>query len=98
LLEDVLDPNRNVDQAFRTTQVITADGRNLTGLALREEGNILVLADAQGKEVRVPLDEIEERVVSQLSVMPSNVADLVSEADFVHLLGYLLEQRVPAKE
>ncbi len=40
----------------------TTDGRNLTGLALREEGNILVLADAQGKEVRVPLDEIEERI------------------------------------
>jgi putative heme-binding domain-containing protein len=94
LLEDVLDPSRNVDQAFRTTQVVTADGRNLTGLALREEGNILILADAQGKEVRVPIDEIEERVISPLSVMPSNVPDLVSEADFVHLLGYLLSQRV----
>ncbi len=93
LLEDILDPSRNVDQAFRTTQVVTADGRSLAGLALREEGNILVLADAQGKEVRVPLDEIEERVVSPLSVMPANVAELVSEADFVHLIGYLQTQR-----
>ncbi len=93
LLEDVLDPSRNVDQAFRTTQVVTTDGRNLIGLALREEGNILVLADAQGKEVRVPLDEIEERVISPLSVMPSNVPDLLSEADLVHLMGYLLSQR-----
>ncbi len=94
LLEDVLDPSRNVDQAFRTTQVVTADGRSLTGLALREEGNILVLADNQGKEVRIPLDEIEERVISPLSVMPANVANLVTEADFVDLLGYLLSQRV----
>ncbi len=94
LLEDILDPSRNVDQAFRTTQVVTADGRSLIGLALREEGNILVLADAQGKEVRVPLDEIEERVVSPLSVMPANVAELVNETDFVHLIGYLLSQRV----
>jgi len=93
LLEDILDPSRNVDQAFRTTQVITADGRNLTGLALREEGNILVLADNQGKEVRIPLDEIEERIISPLSVMPANVSDLVSEADFVNLIGYLLSQR-----
>ena len=38
LLEDILDPSRNVDQAFRTTQIVTADGRILTGLALREEG------------------------------------------------------------
>lgn len=93
LLEDILDPNRNVDQAFRTTQVATSDGRIVSGLALREEGQVLVLADAQGKELRVPTSEIEERSVNQLSLMPSNVPDLVSEADFVHLLGYLLSQR-----
>ncbi|MGD9645335.1 MAG: PVC-type heme-binding CxxCH protein [Pirellulales bacterium] len=93
LLEDVLDPNRNVDQAFRSTQVITSDGRVLAGLALREEGNILVLADNQGKEVRVPLDEIDDRQVNGLSPMPANVADIVSEEDFGHLLAFLLSQR-----
>jgi putative heme-binding domain-containing protein len=96
LMEDILDPNRNVDQAFRTTQVATSDGRIVSGLALREEGQVLVLADAQGKELRVPTAEIDERSVNQLSLMPSNVPDLVSEADFVHLLGYLLSQRETA--
>jgi len=93
LLEDVLDPNRNVDQAFRSTQVVTTDGRVLAGLALRDEGNILVLADNQGKEVRVPLDEIDERQVNGLSPMPANVADIVTEEDFGHLLAFLLSQR-----
>jgi putative heme-binding domain-containing protein len=93
LLEDILDPNRNVDQAFRTTQILTADGRNLIGLVLREEGQLVVLADAEGKEIRVPQDEIEERVVSQLSVMPANVPDLIPDGDFVHLIGYLIGQR-----
>ncbi len=97
LLEDILDPSRNVDQAFRTTQIVATDGRILTGLALREEGKILVLADAQGKEIRVPLEEIDQRAVSSLSLMPANVPDLVSEADFVHLLGYLLSQRETAR-
>ena len=87
-------PNRNVDQAFRTTQVVSTDGRILSGLALREEGKVLVLADAQGKEVRIAEDEIDQRVVNPLSLMPSNVPDLVNEQDFVHLLGYLLSQRV----
>jgi putative heme-binding domain-containing protein len=93
LLEDVLDPNRNVDQAFRSTQVVTTDGRVLAGLALRDEGNILVLADNQGKEVRVPLDEIDDRQVNGLSPMPANVADIVTEEDFGHLLAFLLSQR-----
>jgi putative heme-binding domain-containing protein len=93
LLEDILDPNRNVDQAFRTTQIVSTDGRIIAGLALREEGKVLVLADAQGKEVRVPAEEIHQRTVNPLSPMPANVPDLVSEADFVHLIGYLLSQR-----
>jgi putative heme-binding domain-containing protein len=96
LLEDILDPNRNVDQAFRTTQIVSTDGRILSGLALREEGRVLVLADPQGKEVRIPQEEIEQRAVSSLSLMPANVPDLISEADFVHLLGYLLSQREAA--
>ncbi|MGD9723054.1 MAG: PVC-type heme-binding CxxCH protein [Pirellulales bacterium] len=96
LLEDVLDPSRNVDQAFRTTQIVSTDGRLITGLPLREEGEVLVLADAQGKEVRVPKSEIDERAESPLSLMPTNVPELVSEPDFVHLMGYLLSQRVAA--
>ena len=94
LLEDILDPNRNVDQAFRTTQIVTTDGRSISGLALREEGQVLVLADPQGKEVRVPLDEIDMRATSSLSLMPSNVPDLMNEAEFVDLMGFLLSQRM----
>ncbi len=97
LLEDILDANRNVDQAFRTTQIVASDGKILSGLALREEGKVVVLADNQGKEIRVPSEEIETRTVSQLSLMPSNVPDLVSEAEFASLIGYLLSQRVAGK-
>jgi putative heme-binding domain-containing protein len=96
LLEDVLDPNRNVDQAFRTTLLVVDDGRLVNGLVLREEGEVVVLADAQGKEVRVPKGSIEERQVSPLSPMPSNFAEQISEPELHHLLAYLLAQR--AKE
>lgn len=96
LLEDVLDPSRNVDQAFRSTQIATTAGQVLSGLVLREEGNVLVMADNQGKEIRVPLEEIDQREVSKLSPMPANVPDLVTEAEFYDLLSFLLSQRVAA--
>lgn len=96
LLEDLLDPSRNVDQAFRSTQIATADGRVLLGLALRQEGDVQVLADAQGKELRIPQSEIAEQSVSPLSPMPSNVPDLISEPEFYNLLGFLLSQRQAA--
>ncbi|MBI1917696.1 MAG: c-type cytochrome [Planctomycetes bacterium] len=93
LLEDTLDPNRNVDQAFRTTTLTLKKGQVVSGLLLREEGAVLVLADNQGKEVRVPKSSVEERSVSQLSPMPANFTDQVPEADFYHLLAYLLTQK-----
>ena len=96
LLEDVLDPNRNVDQAFRTTQILTIDGRVITGLLLREEGETLVLSDNQGKEVRVAKADVDEQRVSNLSPMPANVADLVPEDSFYDLIAFLLSQKQAA--
>jgi putative heme-binding domain-containing protein len=93
LLEDTLDPNRNVDQAFRTTTLELKKGAVVSGLLVKEEGEVLVLADSQGKEVRVPRSEVAERTVTQMSPMPANFAEQIPEADFYNLLAYLLQQR-----
>lgn len=97
LLEDMLDPSRNVDQALRSTTIRMNDGRSLTGLVLREEGNIVVMADALGKEVRLAKNEIDERRSSALSPMPGNFAETIKEEEFRHLLAYLLSQRTKEK-
>jgi putative heme-binding domain-containing protein len=97
LLEDILDPNRNVDQAFRLTTLTLKNGTTVSGLLLRTEGEILVLADAQGKEVRVEKAKVDEQTTSQLSPMPGNFVDQVSEADFYNLLVFLLKQQQEKK-
>ncbi|MBS0260711.1 MAG: c-type cytochrome [Planctomycetes bacterium] len=99
LLEDVLDPNRNVDGAFRATIVVTKGGLTLTGLKLRDEGQVMVIVDPQGKEQRIPADDIEESHLSPISPMPSNFAETIPEADFHHLLAFLLSRTTaPPKE
>ena len=95
LMEDILDPNRNIDQAFRTTSLALKSGRVASGLLLREEGEVLVLADTQGKEVRIDRAEVEERVIAPLSPMPSNFGDQIEPAEFGHLIGYLLSRSKP---
>jgi putative heme-binding domain-containing protein len=97
LLEDILDPNRNVDQAFRLTTLTLKNAQIRSGLLLREDGQVLVLADAQGKEVRVPKDQVDEKTVSQISPMPANFAEVIAPKDFDDLLAYLLEQKVAEK-
>jgi putative heme-binding domain-containing protein len=93
LIEDILDPNRNVDPNFRTTRLTLKNGMELTGLLLREEGEVAVLADNMGKEVRVEKRLIEEKTISPLSPMPANWAEQIPEKDFADLLAYLLGQR-----
>jgi putative heme-binding domain-containing protein len=93
ILEDIVDPNRNVDQAFRLTTLELSSGQVVSGLLLREEGKVYVLADNQGKEVRVAKDAVAERTLSQLSPMPANLVDQIPEGDFYHLLAFLLAQQ-----
>jgi putative heme-binding domain-containing protein len=97
LLEDVLDPNRNVDQAFRTTLLELKSGKRITGLLLREEGEVYVMADAEGKEVRVSKDTVDEKAVLPSSPMPANFNDQITEEDFNHLMAFLLSQTAKAE-
>ena len=93
LLEDTLDPNRNVDAAFRARVLNLADGTTKTGLMLRVEGEVLVMADEMGKEFRVPTKEIEKNRETMLSPMPANFGETIPEAEFFQLIGYLLDQK-----
>lgn len=91
LLEDILDPNRNVDQAFRARVVVTTDDRSVTGLLLRTDGEVLILADTQGREVRIPTAEIVSNRETMLSPMPANFGEIIPEAELADLLAYLLK-------
>jgi putative membrane-bound dehydrogenase-like protein len=93
LMEDILDPNRNVDQTLRATNLALANGQIVSGLLSREEGEVLIMVDAQGKEIRVPKSSVEERTTSPLSPMPANLADQITEADFYRLMAFLLSHR-----
>ncbi|MBL9084560.1 MAG: c-type cytochrome [Planctomycetales bacterium] len=97
LLEDVLDPSRAVDQAFRATQFELADGRLVSGLIVRREGSIVVVADAQGMELRLSEDQIDAQTTTSISPMPANLADTLPVADLYDLLSYLLTQNAEQK-
>lgn len=93
IMEDVLDPNRNVDAAFRTLTLTRKDGTVATGLFRREEGAQLVLADFAGKEFSFPKAELQSRTESETSLMPPAFGDIIPAAEFNDLIAYLLSQR-----
>ena len=91
--EDVLDPNRNVDVAFRVATILTTGGRVLSGLVVHETDDALVCVDQQGKEFAVAHAEIDERRASALSLMPANLHETLPPDEVRHLLAYLLSLR-----
>jgi putative heme-binding domain-containing protein len=93
ILEDVLDVNRNVDVAFRTTTIATEAGRIVSGILLREEEQNLVLADQEGKELTIAKDEVEVRQPSSVSLMPANFGEVLSEQQLLDLAAFLARQR-----
>ena len=96
IVEDVVDPNRNVDVAFRYSTIATVSEDTLTGLYRREEGELLVFADAAGNEFSVSKSDVAERTESDRSLMPEMFDQLLPEGDMNDLLAYLLSTASPA--
>lgn len=90
LTEKILDPNRNVSEAFRNYTITLKDGKVMSGLFRREEGEVIVFADMTGKEFSVPKDEIAGQVPSKYTLMPDHFGDVLSQEDYNALLAYLL--------
>jgi putative heme-binding domain-containing protein len=92
IIEDILDPSRNVDPAFRVTLFTTKDGDTESGLFRREEGQMVIYADTSGKEHSLAKSEVVERRQSALSLMPDNFGQIIKPEDFNNLIAYLLSK------
>ena len=92
MCEDILDPNRNVDAHFHLHLLTLKDGSTLSGFLKAEAGQVLVLADATGRETRVAKTDLARDEVQPVSLMPPVFAQTIPEADFLALLAWLLER------
>lgn len=93
LAEKMLDPNRNISQAFKTYSLTLTSGEVKTGLFRRNEGELEVYANVSGQEFTVSKNEIKEKKASQYTLMPDNFGETISETDFDALIGFLLTQK-----
>lgn len=90
LAEKILDPNRNVSESFRNYTITMKDGKVLSGLFRREEGEVIVFADIAGKEFSIPKNEIADQKASKYTLMPDHFGQVLSQDDFNALVKYLL--------
>jgi putative heme-binding domain-containing protein len=90
LVEDILDPNRNVDPTFRLTTVTLKNGETKTGMDFRAEADHVRWRDAgTGAEIVVAKGDVAASVPSATSPMPAAFETGLSEQDFFDLVHYL---------
>ncbi|MCA9259777.1 MAG: c-type cytochrome, partial [Planctomycetales bacterium] len=88
VLENLADPSALVGRDYQSTVIITENGRSLIGLIVEENDSALTLQTATEKVV-VPKSEIEERFLSEQSLMPDGLTDALPGNDLRDLAGYL---------
>ncbi len=93
LCEDILDPSRNVDTAFRMSTLLLEGDRVLTGLVREQPDGTLQFVGQDGKATNISAESVELRRDSSKSLMPENLAEVLSDADLSALLKYLSEVR-----
>ena len=89
LAEDVLEPNTNVDKAFRITALLLDDDTVLTGLVRDVEDGSVMVTGQDGKVRQLPASRVVERRESEQSLMPANFGELLDDHQLASLLKYL---------
>ncbi|MCS6975753.1 MAG: neutral/alkaline non-lysosomal ceramidase N-terminal domain-containing protein [Gemmatales bacterium] len=97
LLQEILDPNRNVDTRYTINRILLKDGRIVSGLLASENAATLTLRAQEGREEVVLRSEIEQLQGTGRSLMPEGFEKELSPRAMSDLLAYLASA-VPSPE
>jgi putative heme-binding domain-containing protein len=93
LLQEILDPNRNVDSRFVEYRAMTKAGRDYSGLLHAESATSVTLRAQDGREQVLLRGEIESLDSTGRSLMPDGLEKDLSRQDLADLLAYITGPR-----
>ncbi|PQO31617.1 HEAT repeat domain-containing protein [Blastopirellula marina] len=89
ILESVLFPSHVISDQYVTKQILTLDGKVLSGLVSTSPSGAYVVIDSQGNKTEVPKVDVDEMTPSKVSVMPSGLLDQLTAEEIGDLMTYL---------
>lgn len=93
LLEAVAAPSASIAQGYENYTLATTDGRVTSGVIARQTGDVLVLREASGAELRLTKSEIDALKRQPTSLMPDGLAQALTRNEFRDLLAFLQSLR-----
>lgn len=93
LLESVVFPSSSVVPEFRAYVVTTKDGRQTTGMIVRDSTEAIHLRTQQLAEVHIARKDIEDITPSNVSIMPEGLEKTLTRQELTDLLEFLYHQK-----
>ena len=95
LLSNVFDPSLVIGTGYQATTVAAKDGRVLTGLLAEDSPQRVVLKLQGGKTETIPRSDVEEKKISDVSLMPEDVEKQLTAREIADLFAFLALDRPP---
>ena len=94
LIESIIHPSKVITEGFAQQNVLTVEGRVVSGSVLEETGRFIKLASSDGSVTTIQKKNIEERVGTKVSPMPDGFAKMMTSQQIADLTAWLMTQKV----
>jgi putative membrane-bound dehydrogenase-like protein len=89
LLANVLNPNGEVQDAYKMVLVTTRDGRTLSGNVIAENDRQITLRMVGRNNAVISKSDIQSREATGVSMMPTGLLDSLTDREAIDLVAYL---------
>jgi putative heme-binding domain-containing protein len=92
LLKDVLEPSSKINEKYQQRIVRTTSGVTHTGLLVKETPAAIELIEnplVSTKSITIARDDVDEMVVSKVSMMPKGLLDKLTREEVLDLVAYI---------
>jgi len=83
------EPTKEFPQEYETITVVTADGKEIKGVALNEDNFTVQIMDTSEQIYSLEKDKLRSFEKSRDSIMPAYNKSLLSDKDVEDILAYL---------
>lgn len=93
VLRSILEPSSEIDDKYRSVSLLLDSGKVVTGMVVREtDSQIEIVVDPLAKDAAeiIDKDKIEERLASNVSLMPQGLLDKLTREEILDLMAYVL--------
>ncbi|PQO41517.1 HEAT repeat domain-containing protein [Blastopirellula marina] len=96
VVTSILYPEQAVKEAYATRTILTIDGKVFTGIVSEEDDDRVIMKQASGEMVTIPVDDIEDEKEGG-SLMPKGLAKFLTHDEFLDLSRFIAELGKPGE-